>query len=435
MPRPPKPPKYRRRTIRGKTVAYCTFTDPATNRRRDVWLGPYGSPESQERYARVLAELQSGSVAVHDVARQTRSVGGPTVTQLCDAFRRSEIDRFSQGESANYDLAIRLFRRLCGNLPAQSVGPNRLRDVRTAMIELGWSRGYCNKQTNRIRRIYKWGVSHETCSVESYQRLATIEPLRRGQTEAHDNPPVRPVPDEAIDAVLPHVSRQVAAMIELQRLTGMRPGEVCGMRPVDLDMSEAIWVFRPETHKTAWCGRTRVVHLGPKAQAVIRSFLAGRSTTAHLFSPAEAEIERRAAMHAARKTPMSCGNRPGICRKDHPRWKAGDRYTTPSYLRAIQYACDKAFPPPDPLAKRDGETKAQWQARLTLKQKQELKAWRKAHRWHPHQLRHNAATLIRREFGLEAARILLGHSSAVVTEAVYVDRDEQLALRVAGTRG
>jgi len=42
--------------------------------------------------------------------------------------------------------------------------------------------------------------------------------------------------------------------------------------------------------------------------------------------------------------------------------------------------------------------------------------------WHPHQLRHNAATLLRRELGIEAARVVLGHSSAAVTE-VYAEMD------------
>jgi len=75
------------------------------------------------------------------------------------------------------------------------------------------------------------------------------------------------------------------------------------------------------------------------------------------------------------------------------------------------------------LAKRDNETKVQWQNRLTAKQKEDLKSWQKAHRWHPHQLRHIAATEIRRSFGLESAQLALGHSSAQVTDAVYAERD------------
>ena len=43
-------------------------------------------------------------------------------------------------------------------------------------------------------------------------------------------------------------------------------------------------------------------------------------------------------------------------------------------------------------------------------------------------MRHrNAATFLRKEFGLETARIILGHRSAVITE-VYAELDQQKAL-------
>ena len=112
----------------------------------------------------------------------------------------------------------------------------------------------------------------------------------------------------------------------------------------------------------------------------------------------------------------------------------GERYTTDSYRRAIARACDQAFPPPDSLAKLETETKAQWQKRLTKKQKAELKEWRRAHHWHPHQLRHNYATDVRKQFGLEAAQILLGHSHADVTQ-IYAERDMTRAATVAAKIG
>jgi integrase len=46
--------------------------------------------------------------------------------------------------------------------------------------------------------------------------------------------------------------------------------------------------------------------------------------------------------------------------------------------------------------------------------------------WHPHQLRHNAATAIRREFGLDVARAVLGLSTSAVT-AVYAEADMEKA--------
>ena len=41
---------------------------------------------------------------------------------------------------------------------------------------------------------------------------------------------------------------------------------------------------------------------------------------------------------------------------------------------------------------------------------------------HPHQLRHNAATRLRKEFGLDVAQVVLGHKRLEVTQ-VYAERD------------
>ena len=61
-------------------------------------------------------------------------------------------------------------------------------------------------------------------------------------------------------------------------------------------------------------------------------------------------------------------------------------------------------------------------------------ARRRVHSWHPHQLRHNAATALRKEFTLETARIILGHHSAAITE-VYPERDEQEAIEAIAKVG
>ena len=61
---------------------------------------------------------------------------------------------------------------------------------------------------------------------------------------------------------------------------------------------------------------------------------------------------------------------------------------------------------------------------------EDLIAWQKAHRWSPHRLRKTAGTEIRRLFGLEAAQLTLGHSSAVVTDAVYAERDMAKVIEV-----
>jgi site-specific recombinase XerC len=59
-----------------------------------------------------------------------------------------------------------------------------------------------------------------------------------------------------------------------------------------------------------------------------------------------------------------------------------------------------------------------------------VREWQKAHRWHPNQFRHSFATRVRREHGLEAAQVLLGHARADVIQE-DAERNEQLAAAVA----
>ena len=54
--------------------------------------------------------------------------------------------------------------------------------------------------------------------------------------------------------------------------------------------------------------------------------------------------------------------------------------------------------------------------------------------WHPHQLRHTAATLIRKAVSLDAARAVLGQRSLQVAE-VYGEIDAALAADTARRLG
>jgi integrase len=85
-----------------------------------------------------------------------------------------------------------------------------------------------------------------------------------------------------------------------------------------------------------------------------------------------------------------------------------------------------AFPAPAPLDQLEKETKKAWMARLTEEERVLLKQWQRSHRWSPNQLRHAAATEIRKRFGIEAAQVALGHAKADVTQ-LYAERDLQKA--------
>lgn len=79
-----------------------------------------------------------------------------------------------------------------------------------------------------VRRIFKWGTSEGLVAYEILGALQAVEALKRGRCEAHETQPVRPVPDAHVEAIRPHVPRQVWAMVQLQMLSGARPGELVG---------------------------------------------------------------------------------------------------------------------------------------------------------------------------------------------------------------
>ncbi|MGI9326732.1 MAG: hypothetical protein ACR2PZ_16050, partial [Pseudomonadales bacterium] len=255
--------------------------------------------------------------------------------------------------------------------------------------------------------------------------LAMVEGLKKGRTEARETPPVLPVDDETVEATLEHLPQVVADMVRLQRLTAARPAEICIIRPCDIDRQGDIWQYSPSRHKTQYRSRTRTIPIGPRGQAILLRYLA-RDPETYCFRPADSESKRLAELHAERRTPLSCGNRPGsraAKRGTRKRKKApGEKYTTNSYRRAIHNGCDNAFP--HPTLGSIPRTK------LTAGQLAELKAWQSEHRWSPNQLRHAAATEIRRKFGLEHSQVVLGHASAEITQ-LYAERDMEKGAEVA----
>ncbi len=326
-----------------------------------------------------------------------------------------------RGEYPQIMRAIRPLKELYGRTPAVEFGVLEFKAVRQRVSTANRSRGYVNEIMKRIVRVFKWAAAEGQIPASVPQNLAIIPGLRRGKCSLREPDPVLPVEDSVVNATLPRLPEIVADMVRLQRWTGMRPAEACILRPCDLDCSGEVWAYRPSRHKTEHHGKDRVILMGPRAQGVLLRYLA-RPADDYCFRPSDSEAKRRALQHAARKTPLSCGNKPGSNIKRKPKRSAGDRYTTCSYRRAIHRACDKAFRHPT----LSGAVVSQ----LSPAQRAELRAWQSAHRWSPNQLRHAAATEIRREFGLEAAQVILGHSQANVTQ-VYAERDLAKGVEVA----
>lgn len=395
---------------------------------RDYYCGRWGSKESIAKYHRLLAEYFNGNGAapvlegkpagrepdhlngaVQAVTVSPRGVHVSTSQAdtglrlcVCDIAARYLLHaetyyRDIRGrKTSSYDGARMAVRALepYFDVPAVEFGPLRLQSMRALLVEQGRPRVTCNRIVKAVRRLFKWAASQELIPVATSDALATVDPLLAYRTPAPELPPVKPVSDEVLAATIAHLPKVVADMARLHRLTGARPSELCSMRPCDIDRSDAdVWAYCPATHKTAWRGEERVIHIGPKAQAILEPYLK-RAADAFCFSPRESEEARHKEQRANRKSPVQPSQRNR--RSKNPKRPAGDCYTRDSYRRAVQRAAEAAG----------------------------------VHKWFPNQLRHTAGTEIRKLFGMEASQTRLGHKSLDVTQ-VYAERNLKLSRDVA----
>lgn len=409
MPKTKPQPSYRLHKARNCAVV--------TINGKNHYLGPYDSPESHREYARLINELKAAPAPAEPGASDDAALPMNELLAAywlhAEAYYRTP-DGKPTSELSNVRQAMRFVRELYDTVPATSFGPLALKATRRAMIDAGLSRCNINRHVDRVRRIFRWAVENELLPPGAYQALKAVTGLRAGRSDAKETEPVKPVPLAYVEAALPHLSPTLAAAVRVQLLTGCRPGEVLAMRPCDLDTTGDVWIYRPAAHKTAWRGLDRQIYLGPQAQAVIKPLLP-LETTAYVFSPRASREAYFAERRANRKTkvqPSQAQRR----RMKNPKRAPRDRYSVQSYGCQIRRACTKA------------------DAKAHEKHPEIPADQRIIPNWHPHQLRHNRATELKRAYGIEVARIILGHRSPQITE-VYAEADNANALRIMAEVG
>jgi len=367
---------------------------------KDHYLGVYGSPDSHQRYAALIADWQS---------RQGESPKNLTLGQValmylehCRSYYVK--DGHETSEVVCSRVALRYITRIYGMESVAAFSPKKLTAARQQMIADGLARTCINGYVARIRRMFRWGVAEELVPATVLKSLEAVAGLQRGRTQAKESKAVKPVPEAHINAVETHVPPTIWGIIQFQLWTGARPSEALLLRGRDLNVQGEVWEYRPASHKTEHHDKDRLILIGQRGQAVLREFLS-TNLDAYVFAPAGSD-----------------GRKP---------------YRRDSYRLAIIRGCELAFEMPDelrhiatavaklPKAKQPAERKRL--QRLATE-------WHRDHCWSPHQLRHNFATLARREFGIEAARVTLGHSSAVTTE-IYAERDIEAARAVVARIG
>lgn len=361
---------------------------------KNYYLGPHDSPESKARYYALLNEYHANGMQMPEHRDTQPAV--ITVRVVTAEYREYAVKRYANAPKEIHRISgvCDLLEMEHGDVPANEFGPRRLEQVRETFIATGNCRTYVNRLVCCVKRVFRHAISRELIDVNVLIRLDTLEPLKAGQTTAPEPESVRPVDLEHVRATAKYLSPVVSAMIRVQAATGMRPSELCNIRPVDIEKrADGVWLYRPPKHKTSNRGKSKVVPIVGDAQAALAPFVA-RDPDAYCFSPKESMAWHQS--QKTRKTPLSCGNRVGTNRKVNPKRQAGIRFDAGSYRQAISRAAKQARVP----------------------------------HWFPYQLRHVAATEVRKALGVESAQALLGHSRANMTQH-YAQISEEKAIQAA----
>lgn len=377
-------PKYRK---------HCSGQARVTIEGKTYYLGKHNTPESHQQYKQLMNEWLTktgrfASILINPANAST------TINEVSLAYidHAEEYYQANPKEIEKIKLAIRPLRKLFGRTSVGSFDSLGLESVQASMIENNLARTTINERIRVLKRMFKWAVRKKKVPAAVYGELLTVEGLKRLRTKARETEPVKPVPTAHVEAVLPIVNRHVGGLIQLQLLTGARPGELCIMRRCDIELAGAVWIYRPAKHKNQWRGHKREIYMGPKAQVLIKQFFRA-DIEAPLFCPWQAREERYRELRAKRKSKVQPSQK--CRRRARPKKVPGECYTTYSYRQAVRNACVVAGVPS----------------------------------WHPNQLRHNAATNLRKDYGVEMARIILGHRTAFTTE-IYAEVDTQRAVAV-----
>jgi len=455
QPRKPRVPKLRAKRVRGHDYAVAKFN------RAERSFGRWDDPNSVRAFHAYLSRWEANG------RRPIREAGDSPKLVIRDLERlfleHARIhyrhpDGTPTREARNFQDALRHLVETCGNESVETFDASRMEAVRDAMLEptercpSGLARNTVNARLRRLRQVFRWARRKRLVPPSVVAEVELVDPLPQGRSLARETAEVPPAPPAAVEAALPHVSNAVAAMIEIQRLTGMRPGEVIQMRladitqrPVELphvvrQMAEGdpVWTFSPPRHKNAWRQHTRTVYLLADVQEVLRPFVLRvprPRLDQFLFSPCDAS-----------KRVSTDGKRA-------PR----DRYTVGSYARAISRAvcaanAERARSAIAALLNSRGllrpgkhiriatsaltsERTSEWvpdlirleraihQAVGHARVQDALKLARECLRdlpliphWSPNQLRHACGTRLRQGEGVDAAQVMLGHRSSASTE-------------------
>lgn len=378
---------------------YYSVQLPGEKRRRQVPLRAPGAKHTlrADRPRKMAEDAAARYWEEHTRQAARHEPSGATVADLCAAWD-AHCREYYKGSSTSMNaiIDVRLFRDLYGSAAVAELTHADMLALRDALVRSGVSRSTVNRRLWRVKYMLAWALDEALITAAVKAELTQVKGVKRGRSAAPERQPVRPVDDATVAATVERMMPNTADMVRVHRLTGMRPCELCALKWSLIDTSRTPWVYRvpAEANKNAWrgeLGQPRVVCIGPKARAILERHRGGGDVP---FSPMSAMAEYLDRRRAERVTPIY-GQRKGA---PHVPRVLGDCWTSDAYGKTIAAACRRAGIEP----------------------------------WGANRLRHTFGTEVRRAFGLDAAKAVLGHTDGgCITDVYTFDAVEDETVRRA----
>jgi integrase len=253
----------------------------------DHYCGPYGSAEAATRYDELVARwLAGGRRPLGPMPRRRRRRGEATISDLVAGYREHAATYYRKAaEGGGTRPTSRYVRVALDDLDRLAGGAAVLAFTRDDLLALrgywvrakGLGRRTVNQYVGVVKGCLRWGCDGRLVPASVLAEVLTVRALPAGRSEAPEGTERGPAPAEAVAAVLadPRLGRPVAALVRLQRTTGLRSSEVLAIRGAYVDRSGPVWAYRVPAwaDKTERSRRGKVVYLGPAAQAVLAPWL------------------------------------------------------------------------------------------------------------------------------------------------------------------
>ena len=253
-----------------RSNGYAYVTDPRT--RRQIYLGPIGSTESNIAYSEWIQEFLRETAGTRTVVQNSPNQIGELVGRWLEYCERTYRRRDGRptGELGICSRAAELLGPLA-DVSIREMTRAHLLSIRDELIAQGQARQTIKHYISRIIRCFKYGALNEWVPEDLAIRLAQLPALRADQ--GRRSAVVRGIPWKHCVAIYRHLQNPWKSIFAWHLLTGQRVETALSVSRQTLDMTRTPWIYSPLQHKGLAKGFDLHIMVGPKARNVLAPYL------------------------------------------------------------------------------------------------------------------------------------------------------------------